>query len=392
MKKRTLLTILIVIVICAVCGVIGFAYSNGYFVFSRAETEAEVNMDVINNTEPLVPDRDNPSAGVSKVAISLEWGEEAEYVKMTIYQEGEDGPISYDTPSSYTVGPDGKIYIADTLNHELKVFSDNELIQTIELPEARYQENPPSAIPFVLRDIDVDDSGNIYGLNYLADELVFISSKDGTTETVFPELSLQNPWTVDVLCSGDIMIRDNVNAENATRVRKVDSEGNVLSEKKLANMIDFDLYQYEDINGNIIEVTPYAVKEYQLSLTDGKTGETVASVDFIARNPNDMECNVSLLGTDNDGRVYFHLRDTPPYGKLAEIGVDQFFAESKEYICRIDIQNGTIETIYIQNTDHTMSSSTANLSNKLIRMDNGGNVYQLMMNENGYTIYSYSFS
>lgn len=391
MKKKIIPLIAVLAIICTLFGVAGLAYSKGNFVFTRAETGAEVNLDVIHDTNPLAIDRESASVGKAEIAVDLKWGDKVEEVRMSIYQEGEGLPISYDTPSSYALGPNGEIYIVDTLNYELKIFSGNELLKCIGLPEVRFSDEHLGTTPFVLRDIGVDAAGNVYGLNYPENEMVYIDVEKATTETIFPELKLQRPRTIEVLCSGNIMIWDNIDELNASRVRKMDVNGNVYSEKTLANLIDFDLFQYEDKSGNTIKVIPYGRREYQLSITDIKTGEITSVVNFSAVPMENMECNVSLLGTDDNGRVFFRIKDTPQYDLQAEMGIEKFNSESKEYLCRVDIQNGKVETMLIDNIEYEMSNSTANLANRRIKIDSEGTVYQLMMNKNGYMIYSYQF-
>ena len=374
---------LAVVVILALLSVgVIFAVSN--FIKVKQETGAKMDVDIAKNKTALSPNKLNPQNPKKEVVLDVKWGNEENNFKMSVYQEAKDTPISYETPSSYAVDNEGNIYVDDILNNKLKVFQNNRLIRSITLPE--------SNIPFVLRDMAVDLDGNIFGLNYLANEAVKIDKGD-RVNAIFKDSKLNRPETLNILSSGNIMIQDNVDSENATRVRKFDKNGNIISEKKMANIIDMSLYDYEDQDGDIISISPIGVKNYQIELKNGADGVRKAIVNFFVEPISNMNCNVELLGADKLGYLYFRLQDMPqPSDKINESDTEKYQQQIKEYISRIDIKNNKIDTIKIENTDLSMSNSTANLSNRFIKIDSSGNIYQLMMNKQGYKIVKYSFN
>jgi len=71
------------------------------------------------------------------------------------------------------------------------------------------------------------------------------------------------------------------------------------------------------------------------------------------------------------------------------LGAERWLAESEEFICRVDIREQAIQTSRIQNTNYSMSSSTAYAAGKAIRIDHDGNAYQLDMDADGYRIIKY---
>lgn len=301
-------------------------------------------------------------------------------------------PISYGTPSAFAVGDDGRVYVADTLNYKFKIYKDGLIVGSVATPERC--SDSPNSMPFVLWDIDVDELGNVYGLNRFGDKVVYIDVDKESVEPAFDNMDFNTLWTVDVLCDGSVLLRDN-SGQNGTRVRRIDpdTDDEVVFEKALENIIDFDLYEYTDKNGDTISVVPYGVKEYQLTLHDVENESDIAVTNFKAQQEDpERETDVRLLGTDNDGCVYFSIKYTPLYGKKVEMGAEQWLANSSEYICRIDIRSQDISTIRIQNTDYSLSSSNAFGAGKEIRIDSSGNIYQLDMDINGYRILKYSFA
>jgi len=383
-KKMKILPISLAVVVILALLSVGVIFAASSFIKVNQETGAKINVDVAKNKDTLKADKLNSKNAKKEVVLDVKWGDGEDQFKMSKYQEAKDTEISYDSPSIFALDNEGNIYVNDVINNKLKIFQTNGLIRSIVLPK--------SNIPFVLRDMVVDFDGNIYGLNYLANEVVKINKSD-KIEAVFKDSDIRRPETLDILSSGNIMVQDNVDSENATRVRKFDKNGNIISEKKMANIIDMSLYDYENQDGDIISISPISVKIYQIELKNKKDGLSKGTINFSARPVSeDMECNSKLLGVDKPGQVYFWLQDTPPSGKGDELGIENFQKQCKEYISRIDITTNKIDTIKIDTTDRSMANSTANLSNRFVKMDNNGNIYQLMMNEQGYKIIKYSFN
>lgn len=383
--KKSIRILYISIIIVVIFGLlsVGYIFAANSFIKINPQTGAKIDVDVTKNKDTLKADKLNSKTAKKEVILDIKWGDGEDQLKMSKYQEAKDTEISYDSPSIFAIDNEDNIYIDDVINNKLKIFQNNRLTRSIVLPK--------SNIPFVLRDMAVDFDGNIYGLNYLANEVVKIDKSD-KTEAVFKDSDIHRPETLDILSSGNIMVQDNVDSENATRVRKFDKNGNIISEKKMANIIDMSLYDYENQDGDIINISPISVKIYQIELKNKKDGLSKGIINFSVRPVSeDMESNSKLLGADKLGQVYFWLRDTPPSGKGDELGIENFQKQCKEYICRIDITNNKIDTIKIDITDRSMANSIANLSNRFVKMDNNGNIYQLMMNEQGYKIVKYSF-
>ncbi len=381
-KKAKFLAIGLVSLILT--GVLGVGVFAGKGFFKVNQHSAKIDVDIAKNKKELKTDRLSPKNAKMEVVLDVKWGNGENEFIMSKYQEAPDTPSSYQTPSSYTVDSKGNIYVYDTLNFKLKVFNNNRLIRSIPLPK--------SNIPVVLRDMAVDSDGNIYGLNYLANELVKIDQTN-KVEVVFKDLKLHRPETIDILSGGSIMIQDNVDSENATRVRKLDKHGNIISEKKMANIIDWNLYEYENQNGYLINLAPIGYRNHQIEMTDKETGARKAICNYSAMPiSDDMECDSKLLGADKSGKVYFWVQDRLPGAKGKELGLELWRKQIKEYINSIDVAGSNIETFKIDNTDLSMCNSTANLSNRFIKMDYDGNIYQLMMNQDGYKIIKYSFS
>jgi hypothetical protein len=390
MKRSTIITIVVIAIVILSASTI-IVYHRGNMASSRAETGSEFDMDALETKKILCVD-ESVTESEGELILSLKWGDDEENIKMDSYQEGEGMPISYGTPSAFAVGDDGRVYVADTLNYRLKIYKDGLIVGSVATPERC--SDSPNSMPFVLRDIDVDEHGNVYGLNWFGDKVVYIDVDKESVEPAFDNMDFNTLWTVDVLCDGSVLLRDN-SGQNGTCVRRIDTDTDdkVVFEKALENIIDFDLYEYTDKYGDTISVVPYGVKEYQLTLHDVENESDMAVTNFKAQQEDpERETDVRLLGTDNDGCVYFSIMYTPLQGKKVEMGAEQWLANSSEYICRINIQSQDISTIRIQNTDYSLSSSNAFSAGKEIRIDNSGNVYQLDMDKDGYRILKYSFS
>jgi len=75
---------------------------------------------------------------------------------------------------------------------------------------------------------------------------------------------------IQYLPSGKLMIEDSVDSENATRVSKFDKYGKKLTEKKLSNMINMSLFQYEDELDKTFDIAQSGYMNLQISVTDTK--------------------------------------------------------------------------------------------------------------------------
>lgn len=367
------------------------AYIKSSIVTTRTETNSEFDIEALETHKILRVDCGANTCD-SEIVLDLKWGSKESDVGMSIYQEGPEMPVSYTVPSAYAIGRDGKIYVADTENNLLKIFKDGTLISRIDMPE-RCSDGEYS-MPFVLRDISIDDNGNIYGLNTFANKIVYIDVEKKSVENAFESIDFNTLWTVDVLCDSSVLLRDNC-GQNGTRVRRFapSASDKPIFEKSMENIIDFDLYEFTDGKGNRISVTPYGVKEYQLTIYDCKEDSVIALTNFKAPQDNpDRETNVRLLGTDTNGKVYFWIQYTPLSGEKAEMGTQRWLANSDEFICQVDINEQAINTCRIQNTNFSMSSSTAFGAGKSIRIDNSGSVYQLNMDDDVYQIIKYNLN
>jgi hypothetical protein len=120
----------------------------------------------------------------------------------------------------------------------------------------------------------------------------------------------------------------------------------------MANIIDFNLYEYESQDGSIISISPIGIKNHQIEIKDKKDGTRKGICNFSTLPiSKDTECNTKLLGSDKNGQLYFWLQDTPSNEKRNELGIDAFLKQCREYVCRIDAISNKVDIIKLDNTD-----------------------------------------
>ena len=119
---------------------------------------------------------------------------------------GEFGEVidNYDTPDNYfnrpmaiAKGIDGNLYIADSANHRIKVYTQSG--ELVKIFGRKGTEPGEFQFPY---DIGVDDKGNLYICEF-GNHRVQVFSPDGTVLRVIGELGegigqLYEPWGIDV--------------------------------------------------------------------------------------------------------------------------------------------------------------------------------------------------
>lgn len=374
-RSKLIATSIILVVILVIAGAIIYAKSNTVITNQNG---AKVDLDIAKNKEVLKTDSKSLSSNKKQVILDIAWGDAEEQLKMSVYN-GETS-TQYETPASFAMGNDGSIYVYDTLNKKIKMFKNNIYQKSIPITV-----KPHTA--FALHDIAVDSDGNIYGVSRFTDEAIKVDSK-GNEQPIFKMQgndALKRPEWIDVLPSGNILLQDNFDPENATRVRKFDKDGNAISKKELSNMIDYTLFDFENKNGDIISAGPISARSYQFELKDKTSGERKAICNYAIESPSkEIYRGASLLGADNNGLVYFKVEEMPDTSQVD-------LRQSVLYIDRLDIVKNKVDTIKIDGLNWDMSNSYANVCNRLIKIDNEGNIYQVLLSMQGYKIIKYSF-
>ncbi|WP_010251892.1 hypothetical protein [Acetivibrio cellulolyticus] len=91
-----------------------------------------------------------------------------------------------------------------------------------------------------------------------------------------------------------------------------------------------------------------------------------------------METGMKLLGSDKGGNLYFWIIEPKGTG-------------TKDFVVKVNIEDNTISIMKIDDMNWTMQNSSANSSNRFLRIDRLGNVNQLEMDYDGFRIKKYSF-
>ncbi len=385
MKKRIILTGCIILV-TALASTAVFTAKNKTIIFNESSKQ-EVDLDVAKtkkphklNTKKLTKDLSKNSLE-KEVVLDVAWGDKDEQFILSKYQEAPDLDVQWDTPSSFAVHKNGDIYVADSVDHKIKVFSKNKLKEVIPFEESINQSY------FVMSDISVDDEGNIYGVVTNANEVVKIG-KSKKVEKAFENVSFERPLSIKYLSSGNFMVEDNIDSENATRVRKFNKNGVAYFDKSLANYINMGLYQYEDVNGNIVDISEIGHKNFQVTIKEknAKSVQGIVNLDSVEESP-EMYRGISLLGVDKKGMVYFYLIEEPNNPK-EEIPI---WKQRKEYVMRVDPKTDKSETMQLENRDLSLGLATGYSYGLDTKLGSDGSIYQLQMNSESYKIYKYKF-
>lgn len=327
-----------------------------------------------------------------QVVVDAKWGEKEEDLGLLVNEETVEHDESYTTPGCYAVDDIGNIYIYDTLNGKIKVFKDKQYIKSINMPATimlAYPDGRKRPVPTFLRDMAVDSKGTIYGLLTLFDEVLLIK-ENGEVSSYDEGIDFFHLDRIDVLSSGNIMIQDQDRSAQI-RVRKFGKEKELLSENKSELCIDFDLYEYEDNEGNSIKAERIGDKTHKYDIVDNKGNNTKNSVAFSALSDDpEIQRRFTILGTDKNGKIYYWINETKK-DSWPIVGEDGYIINEKEYITVVDPINNLTITERAKNTNVSMTNSTACMNNRFKKMDINGNVYQLLLDKNGYRIVKYSF-
>ncbi|MEZ4850416.1 MAG: IPT/TIG domain-containing protein [Bacteroidia bacterium] len=134
-------------------------YADGVGADAKFSSPTDVAVDSAGNV--YVADRNNgmirkitPNAVVTTIAGNLTSG----------YEDGQGSAAKFKSPTSITMGPDGNIYVADLLNHRIRMVTPSGLVSTIAgsgfygfingSGEQAEFKNP--------EDLVFDDEGNLY--------------------------------------------------------------------------------------------------------------------------------------------------------------------------------------------------------------------------------------
>mgnify|MGYP001115699248 CR=1 FL=1 len=385
MKKKIILTGCVILV-TALASTAVFTAKNKTIIFNESSKQ-EVDLEVAKtkkphklNTKQLTKDLSKNSLE-KEVVLDVAWGDKDEQFILSKYQESPNLDVRWGTPSSFAVHKNGDIYVADSINHKIKVFSKNKLKEVIPFEESINQSY------FVMNDISVDDEGNIYGVVTNANEVVKIG-KSKKVEKAFENVSFERPLSIKYLSSGNLMVEDNIDSQNATRVRKFNKSGVAYFDTSLANYINMGLYQYEDVNGNIVDISDIGHKNFQVTIKDKNTKSVqgIVNVDSVEESP-EMYRGISLLGVDKKGMVYFYLIEEPN-SPSEEIPI---WKHQKMYVMRVDPKTDKSETMQMENRDGSLGIATGYSYGLDIKLGSDGSIYQLQMNSESYKIYKYKF-
>jgi len=397
LNKRLKISVLILIIssIFVISSIIIVAKNDNLI---KSTTGKVIDIELVKKQKELKTEKNNYKEPGKKVVLDVKWGEGEDEFKMSTYQEASDTDVSYSVPASYTIDNKGNVYVYDTLNSKIKVFNDNKLVNSILVKnqemkiETRSGEFINSMTPHVLKDMAIDTYGNIYAVCQLTNKALRIDAS-GAIEECFKQLEgeerVNRPEMIEILPSGNIMVQDNIDSVNTTRVRKFDINENVISSNQLSNYIDFSLYQYENSIGDTVSINRVSPFTNQIEFKNKKDNSKSVS-NYTVEPDKETEVSKKLLGCDDEGRLYFWVEIRPLTEKMKELGSDRYWQQSKEYIDRVDVKNDLIDTIRLEHTNWSMSNSTAN-SQRYIRIDNSGSVYQLQISKNSYKIIRYSF-
>lgn len=151
----------------------------------------------------------------------------------------------------------------------------------------------------VLNDMTVDDEGNIYAVDFYSDEVLKFDPYKKEMTRFSSDEKFKRPHMIQYLPSGKLMIEDSVDSENATRVSKFDKYGKKLTEKKLSNMINMSLFQYEDELDKTFDIAQSGYMNLQISVTDTKKNKIkgISNVDFLSEI-TEYDRGVCLFGVD----------------------------------------------------------------------------------------------
>lgn len=320
--------------------------------------------DVSEDRDALSFDDQAAEAAKRETILYVPWGEAEEQLQMSVYN-GETS-VSYETPSSFTVAEDGRIYVYDALSGKIKIYQNNQWQKSI-------------SEPLILHDMDVSSDGTIYGISHFESQGIKIEEEGAVCPFPDPDNSgLIRPCAVDVLFSGEIRLLDDNEGDNTTHVRKFNAAGGVVSPEQGVNM-----YDYEDAKGNTVSLLDTGPGQFQLKILDGQSGKPKGVCHFSAAEADGYYYGVTPLGVDREGYLYLRVSKSP--------AVSPFDSnECSEYITRIDIDGNTSETISIE-YNSSMLPCSANVCGRMIKMDDEGNIYQVILSMEGYTVVKYGF-
>lgn len=162
----------------------------------------------------LVTDVVEDSSGV---LTTLEYGDKVRVQRLD--SEGRflkewgrmgDGPGELRRPQGLTLGPDGNLVVADSVNHRIQVFSpEGALLRTIgEFGRKRGQLNYPY-------DVAVDNVGRIYAIEF-GNHRLQVFSPEGRSLGIYGgpgrgRREFSEPWGVTVLSTGVVLVADTKN-------------------------------------------------------------------------------------------------------------------------------------------------------------------------------------
>jgi len=158
----------------------------------------------------------------------------------------------------------------------------------------------------------------------------------------------KRPHMIQYLPSGKLMIEDSVDSENATRVSKFDKYGKKLTEKKLSNMINMSLFQYEDELDKTFDIAQSGYMNLQISVTDTKKNKIkgISNVDFLSEI-TEYGRGVCLLVLTKKRWVYFLIREYPE-DRSHYKDEESICKDTRYYVLRVDPVNDTSEAIKLQ--------------------------------------------
>lgn len=343
-------------------------------VYYASSGNESVDVESLKDRPVLNPDLKSAEYLCGETELSIPWGDTDDtFAKY----ENEDLSMT-EGPQSFTVGDNGTIYVYDTFNHMLKSFKDGKLVGSLDL----YDINGMGEYVGICSMAYLN--GSIYALELNSDTVFKITGDEIVESDSFGELG--NVEQILSTPCENLIIRDNYWQDGSIRVRSFQENGNELCEKKMGFYVSDSAYNYNDGEGNTIRMIDNGFKSY-VFVIENPVGELIDDVNFksfeempeVSNEGNGFDTSMSLIGTDNQGRIYMELAKTYYEGFEAY--------ETDIYLIRLDIVNKTVDTIQIpvegEEDNAKMPMTTGMMNSTLVTSD--GSVYKAYMTVSGGT-------
>lgn len=368
MNKKSILSFIIIVALLAAATTV---YAVVTEMFSTPDNKT-LDITYAQEGEVLLPKIDaGLSPGTAK--LNIPWGKGDECFEY--YISDEDGS-SCEAPSAYTVDSEGIVYVFDSISQKVKAFKDNTLIKDYDLTELSNSGNY-----ITISSIGVAKDGTIYVLESTENKVYTLSDSEFKACDIFGDLGYVE--YMDILPSDNIMIRDNYWQDGSIRIRKFTPKGKKITNSTMGFYVSDAAYEFEDAKGNKIQIVENGFRTYQIHLLDSN-GNILSTVNFSTYFEG-FNNSTNFIGCDAEGNLYTYMQEDV----TAEDGSSTF---GRDYLCKINISDGSIQTIQIPVHDGTMNNSWIIYGRQNICVGTNGTVYRAYMNQkDGFSIVLFNF-